>query len=321
MSKRFKRKHKKGNNARKPCFLDLLVLEWQSNQDELLFEVLFKYTKSAREAVAAKYNWLDQEELKSMFHASLLEAAQKYKVDKGMKFNSFYSMSIIGDCKSLYTNQSGRRWNAKAGKYTQTYRPTIVSLSEPVGDSYLEDVIPAIETSPEPSWLDCEHNTEMATVLVEAMTPFESEVWKLRIDDKSHEETAKALKCSPKAVDNAMTRIKARATNILAGKRPSCSDGKSHYVPKVKVPFEQAFWDKVTKLGINDCWAWKGCKDTRGQPQFRYMNQWDTAMRVAWRLTGREVPKGHYIRRSCKNNGCVNPNHGYIVERTTLLTR
>lgn len=72
----------------------------------------------------------------------------------------------------------------------------------------------------------------------------------------------------------------------------------------------QRFWDKVDRLGPDDCWAWTASYGPFGYGQYRIPQgkNW-RAHRLAYVLTHGEIPEGAVIMHTCDNRTCVNPQH------------
>lgn len=75
---------------------------------------------------------------------------------------------------------------------------------------------------------------------------------------------------------------------------------------------ETLFWEKVDRRGDEECWPWTGgiagCGAGIvyiGQP----VKTTTTAHRVAWELSGREIPPRVHLRQECGDRLCVNPLH------------
>lgn len=73
---------------------------------------------------------------------------------------------------------------------------------------------------------------------------------------------------------------------------------------------EECFWAKVDKAAAGGCWNWTASLKERGYGQFFWRGKMHRAHRLAWRLSGRELPQRPLeLLHSCDNRICVNPEH------------
>lgn len=83
-------------------------------------------------------------------------------------------------------------------------------------------------------------------------------------------------------------------------------------------PIAQRFWEKVPERSPwpDECWQWRGGGAGEGYGMFRISTgKTERAHRVAWRLTGSEIPEGMELDHACRNRGCVRPEHLTLVEK------
>lgn len=69
----------------------------------------------------------------------------------------------------------------------------------------------------------------------------------------------------------------------------------------------ERFWSKVDRSGT--CWLWTGALLKTGYGSIRIDGKAERAHRVAYRLSGGQIPDGLMLLHSCDNPRCVNPAH------------
>lgn len=69
------------------------------------------------------------------------------------------------------------------------------------------------------------------------------------------------------------------------------------------------FWALVDERGADECWEWQGKRLATGYG-FLWYRRTIQAHRLAWILFhGMEPPPKMYVRHTCDNPPCCNPNH------------
>ena len=92
----------------------------------------------------------------------------------------------------------------------------------------------------------------------------------------------------------------------------NCSAPCAHKA--IRKDMEPSFWSKVDKEGPGGCWIWTASRKERGYGQFLWRGKMHRAHRLAWVLSGQELPaKGLELAHTCDVRHCVNPAHLYVA--------
>lgn len=191
---------------------ELLYLIGENNEDALnyLYDkykpiVDMKVKKFIRYAknLGLEYSDLFQEGM-----IGLSESIESFKVKKDVQFSTFANICIE---RQIYTALT------KAGRKKHNVLNDSLSLDNSLNDedASLSDFIFDKTSDPSIFIESNENRKELYNKLSEALTPFEKEVFNLKVSNFEYKEIALLLNKSYKSIDSAIQRIRAKLKNIL----------------------------------------------------------------------------------------------------------
>lgn len=199
------------------------VSEYETMTDEQLIRRLQNGEKEIMDYIMDKYKNLVRKEAKAMYllggenddliqegMIGLFKAVQDYDVDQKVSFYSFARLCITRQMYSAVT-ASKRQKHIPLNSYVSLYEKT-----EDGGDARVLDTIEAgVESNPEFVLLGKESAECLENELEEQLSNLEQRVLYLHLMGTDYKTIARLLDKSPKTVDNALQRIKAKAEKII----------------------------------------------------------------------------------------------------------
>ena len=135
----------------------------------------------------------------------LYKAIRDYKSDKNVVFMVFASLCINRQIMSAVTAYN-RQKNSPLNNYLSLDTPVTDEQGE---DAVLSDVIASkADKNPEDLFIAKEQSGQLITEVFEMLSKMERTVLELYIEGLSYSEIGKVLDKSPKAIDNAIQRIR-----------------------------------------------------------------------------------------------------------------
>ena len=176
-----------------------LVAEIKSNKSGSIEELISRYRPTVA-AIASKYknSPLETEDLIQEGLIGLLAAINSYSSEKGAKFATYATRCI---------NNSVQTALRKFSRLKDIPPSSIMPLEEDFFDNY-----PAL--SAEDEFLAKESVSSLTDFLYEGLSRFENEVLRLYIQGHSYTEIAEKLSKKPKAIDNAIQRIRKKLEGV-----------------------------------------------------------------------------------------------------------
>lgn len=137
----------------------------------------------------------------------LYKAIRDYDMDKEASFASFASVCIS---RQIYTavNASNRKKHTPLNSY--------ISFSGLEEEENIHSVAGQSERSPEELIIDKENVSMIEYYLERELSKFELEVLRMYIEGAGYIEIAERMDKKPKAIDNALQRIRSKVNNIIA---------------------------------------------------------------------------------------------------------
>lgn len=176
-----------------------LVIKSRTGDEASTEELIIKYRPTV-EAIAMKYisSPIEKDDLVQEGMIGLLAAINSYKSDKGAKFVTYASTCI---------NNSIQNAIKKLSRMKDIPQNSIVALDEDYMDS-------KVALSAEDEFLATESVNLLTAALYEQLSSFENEVLKLHVVGYSYGVIAEKLDKNPKAIDNAIQRIRKKLNGV-----------------------------------------------------------------------------------------------------------
>ncbi|MBQ9531939.1 MAG: sigma-70 family RNA polymerase sigma factor [Eubacterium sp.] len=178
---------------------ELLIEEIKNDSPSAMEELISRY-RATVESIAMKYinSPIEKEDLVQEGLIGLLAAINSFSSDKGAKFSTYASRCI---------NNSVQTALRKFSRLKDIPPSSIMPLEEDFFDNY-----PSL--SAEDEYLAKESVSALTDFLYEGLSRFENEVLRLYIQGLSYSEISEKLSKNPKAIDNAIQRIRKKLEGV-----------------------------------------------------------------------------------------------------------
>ena len=191
---------------------DTLLSNVQSG-DSKNTEALISEYRSVVEAIASKYtnSPLEYEDIIQEGMIGLYKAVRDYDDTKEAAFKTFASMCINRQLINAVA-VSNRKKNIPLNTYVSFDMP---AYPDEDNETRLVDILkPESEQNPEKLFIDREYSDSFKKKLFDRLSSFEKQVLQLYMEDNDYRQIAMLLGKTPKSIDNAIQRIRAKANSI-----------------------------------------------------------------------------------------------------------
>ena len=189
-----------------------LVIRYRSGDNKAADYLVEKYKNLVRMRARAYFLvGADSDDIIQEGMIGLYKAIRDYNPDKGVVFMVFASLCINRQILTAVTSYN-RQKNSPLNSYISLDTPIMDELGE---DARLSDVIAAEEEcNPEELFIAKEQSGQLIAKVFKELSTMERQTLELYVEGLSYAEIATALNKTPKAVDNAIQRIRNKINSI-----------------------------------------------------------------------------------------------------------
>ncbi|MGC4017931.1 MAG: RNA polymerase sporulation sigma factor SigH [Muricomes sp.] len=194
-----------------------LISDFREGNSEIMDYIMMKYKSMVRKKARAMYLiGGENEDLIQEGMIGLIKAVRDYNSSQGASFASFAELCVS---RQMYTaiEASKRKKHIPLNSY--------ISLYEDGGSADEEKSIPLIDTieaatenNPETLYFGKEFTEVFVEQLKQSLSALENRVLYLHLLGTDYKTIAELLGKSPKAIDNALQRIRSKAEKLLGNK-------------------------------------------------------------------------------------------------------
>ncbi len=179
--------------------IDELLLEAKAGNGDSEEELILLH-RDLVEVIASKYSFapLEREDIIQEGMIGLLAAIKSFNSGKGTKFTTYASRCIDNSIRTALK---------KFSRLKDIPQDSIVALEDDLVENNFG-------LSAEDEYLAKESVTTLTDILYEGLSSFENEVLRLHIMGCSYTEIADKLGKNPKAIDNAIQRIRKKLSGV-----------------------------------------------------------------------------------------------------------
>lgn len=199
-------------------------MDFNKCSDETLIDIYRKGDEAAIEVLFERYKDIVRKKAKAMYLAGgdsddliqegmigLYKAVRDYDDTKEAAFKTFASMCINRQLINAVA-VSNRKKNIPLNTYVSFDMP---AYPDEDNETRLVDILKSeSEQNPEKLFIDREYSDSFKKKLFDRLSSFEKQVLQLYMEDNDYRQIAMLLGKTPKSIDNAIQRIRAKANSI-----------------------------------------------------------------------------------------------------------
>lgn len=193
-----------------------LISDFRNGNSEIMDYIMVKYKSMVRKKARAMYLiGGENEDLIQEGMIGLIKAVRDYNPSQGTAFASFAELCVS---RQMYTaiEASKRKKHIPLNSYISLYEEG-GNADEEKTLPLIDTIEPAVENNPEALYFGKKFTEAFVEELKQSLSALENRVLYLHLLGTDYKTIAELLGKSPKAIDNALQRIRAKAEKLLPG--------------------------------------------------------------------------------------------------------
>lgn len=191
-----------------------LIFIYRDGKEQAIEEIFERYKKIVKKKAKAMFlAGGENDDLIQEGMIGLYKAVRDYRVDMNATFFTFASMCINRQMITAVTT-SNRQKNSPLNSYISFDMPAKSDIDEDKGMKLIDILQTQQETNPEKLLIEKEYMASLKERLFNVLSPFEKEVLSLYLSGDDYLRIAEKMDKTAKSIDNAIQRIKAKASKI-----------------------------------------------------------------------------------------------------------
>ncbi len=157
----------------------------------------------------------DREDLLQEGMIGLYKAVREFDPGKECSFNTFANTVVYQQmCNAIAV--SNRKKNQPLNEYISFYTPVLNKYDDYESMPLIDTMEASVNSNPEDFIIDKENTNMIEYELGKTLSSFEKSVFSLYVNGMDYKQIATELNRTPKAIDNALQRIRSKLTALLS---------------------------------------------------------------------------------------------------------